>query len=232
MQPLKSLTFIRIGHVSSHKYKPNKKLLQSIKTLVKHINKDLQQHNIKTDIVTYYNNNKLFIDFDDEELIDNWVRNNRDLYNEFIESTRLTRFNKDSFHAPPQLRGLYAFPQYRLEPFLTHWDKSKFDIKVFNIDTDDEQCRMRAKNYTIIKYNKPTLWCHFIKEATKLNVALSVKNSWVLVKSKDYLKVLALYEKNRLKSNREDMNGQCTYIIKNPYMFGSKDELEVFLVGV
>jgi len=226
MQSLKSLTFIRIGPVSSHKYKPHKKVLQSTKTFNSNIRRLLDEAGICLTLDDYMSDD---LDPIQDDLLQQWVDNNKELYNKYKDLNR--GFTPNSFHSPPQLRGLYAFPQYRLEPFLTHWDKSKFDIKYINRGTDDETCRMRAKRYSIIKYNKPTLWCHHIEQANRLGVAVTTKNSWVLVNSKDYLKVLAEYEKDRLKEHREDMSSHYK-CIKNPYMFGNNDELEVFLIGI
>lgn len=253
MQPLKSLTFVRIGDANSHKYVVNKKLLRAFKTLCRNIDKCLKEfdcdYNIldwKNDVydkdwsyikgIEYYKGqvaSKELIDYKElqEAHIGVWTRRNKDLYKSFDKFYRSCNFNAQSYHSPPQKRGLYAFPQYRLETFLTHWDDSKFDIKHCNVGKDNESYRRRAKKYITIKYNKLTLWCHFIDEAKELRVDIRVSKYWVLVNSSDYLKILALWEKKRLKQLRNDM-GKFTVNIKHCYKYISKDDLEVFLVGV
>lgn len=256
MQPLKSLTFVRVGNANSHKYIPSKKLLKAFKTICKNINKSLKEFEPDCDYnivdwsngvydkywsykkeVEYYKGEiapQELIDYKDlqEAFIGCWTRRNKDLYSKFNKLKRYCKFRADSYHSPPQKRGLYAFPQYRIETFLTHWDASKFDIKHCNVGKENESWRMRAKNYTIINYNKPTLWCHFVEEAKELKVDIKINNYWVLINSTDYLKVLSLWEKRRLRQTRKEMEGTKHRLIYNPYQFGSKDDLEVFLVGV
>lgn len=221
MQPLKTLTFIRIGSANSHKYKLNKKQLRSYKTICKKINKLWTINNIEYNLEDWANNiynndwiykkDKVFfkgklapqelIDYKNaqEDLINQWCNENKELFETFNKLRKYVIVKENKFHSPPQTRGLYAFPQHRLETFLTHWDESKLDIKVKNIGKINEYERVRVKNFTTIHFNKLFLWCHFIKEAQTLKVDIKIKNSWVLINSKDYLKVLALWEKNQLK---------------------------------
>ena len=253
MQPLKSLTFVRIGSANSHKYTVNKKQLKALKTVCNKINSSWKENLIEYNVIDwnsdkydkhwsykkgieYYKGNiasLLLIDYRDkqEALIDEWRDNNKELLEAFNKYKRYCKFKGESYHSPPQVRGLYAFPQYRLETFLTHWDSSKFDIKHCNAGKSNESYRMRAKNYTVIKYNKPTIWCHFIEEAKELKVDIRVSKEWVLVSSCDYLKVLQLWEKKTLKSLRNEF-GIKYGLIKHCYKYGNKDDLEVFLVGV
>jgi uncharacterized protein YbaA (DUF1428 family) len=251
MQPLKSLTFVRIGSANSHKYTVNKKQLRAFRTVCNKINTSWKEFGIEYDVISwnddvydkhwsckkkiqYYKGSiapQHLIDYRNkqEALIDDWKNNNEELLEAFNKYRRYIGFSKTSHHSPPQTRGLYAFPQYRLEPFLTHWDSNKFTIKT---KKDGTLYRMKAKKYIIINYNKPTLWCHFIDEAKQLKVDIKVNKDWVLINSCDYLKVLELWEKKRLREKRIDMGGVKHRLIYNPYQFGSKDDLEVFLVGV
>lgn len=250
MQPLRSLTFIRIGSANSHKYVPNKKQLRAFRNICNKINTTWKELGIEYNIVEWKNNvydkgwsYKKGIEYykgkiasqdlikyknDQEDLIDNWIENNKELFDSFIRYRKYTSFSKTSDHSPPQSRGLYAFPQHRLETFLTHWDEAKFNIK---IKKDGTSCRMRAKKFITIKYNKPTLWCHFIEEAKQLKVDIKINKYWVLINSCDYLNVLTLWEKNRTKQIRKEM-GKNRIVVKHCYPYSSKDDLEVFLVGV
>jgi hypothetical protein len=254
MQPLKSLTFVRIGSANSHKYIVSKKLLKAFKTVCNKINFSWKEFGIEYNVVdwnddTYdkhwsykksveYYKGKVapqhLIEYKDkqEALIDDWKECNKDLLEAFNRYRRYVGFKGDSYHSPPQTRGLYAFPQYRLETFLTHWDTDKVTIKHCNVGKENESYRVRVKNYATINYNKPTLWCHFIDEAKELKVDIKVNKYWVLINSCDYLKVLALWERRRLTQQRVSMQGNKYGCIYNPYQFGSKDDLEVFLVGV
>ena len=254
MQPLKCLVFVRIGSANSHKYRVNKKQLRAFRTVCNKISCSWIKVGIEYNLldwadhkydnewsfkagIQYYKNKVACIqqiDYKDkqEELIDCWIDNNEELLNVFDKLKKYSKFNKDSFHSPPQIRGLYAFPQYRLETFLTHWDDSKFDIKHCKVGTEDESYRKRAKKFVTIKYNKPTLWCHFIKEAKQLKVDIKFRNSWVLINSYDYLKVLALWELNRVKELRNNCYYKDNSPIKHCYQLSSKDDLEVFLIGV
>lgn len=254
MQPLKSLTFVRIGNANSHKYTVNKKLLRAFRTICNKINTSWKEFGIEYDVISWKNDvydkywsykkgieyykgiiaPQHLIDYRDnqEALIDDWKDNNKDLLEAFNKSKRYVGFSKDSYHSPPQTRGLYAFPQYRLETFLTHWDSNKVSIKHCNVGKPNESYRTRVNNYVTINYNKPTLWCHFIDEAKELKVDIKTNKHWVLINSCDYLKVLKLWEKKRLTKQRIQMGGTKHRLIYNPYQFGSKDALEVFLVGV
>lgn len=251
MQPLKSLTFVRIGQANSHKYTPNKKLLRAFKTTIKNINNSWKDCGIDNNIldwkddkywsyskdIEYYKGKvagQELLDYRDnqEDLLDEWCKYNRELMDSFNRLKHQSKASKfDSYHSPPQTRGLFAFPQYRLETFLTHWDETKIDVKHCNIGKPNESFRMRVKNFALINYNKPTIWCHFIEEAKELKVDIKVNNSWVLVNSCNYIKVLELWEKNRLKEHRNEF-GIKYGLIKHCYKYGSKDDLEVFLVGV
>jgi hypothetical protein len=253
MQPLKSLTFVRIGSANSHKYTINKKQLRAFRNLCKNIDQQLKDfgcdynildwsHNVYEEDwsyskgVEYYKGkvaSKELIDYKElqEAYIGLWTRNNKELFDSFNKLKTYVRFNKDSYHSPPQKRGLYAFPQYRLETFLTHWDSNKVTIKHCNVGKPNESYRMRVKKYVTIKYNKPTLWCHFIDEAKELKVDIRVNKYWVLINSCDYLKVLALWERKRTKQIRKEM-GKNNILVKHCYPYSSKDDLEVFLVGV
>lgn len=253
MQPLNSLTFVRFGNANSHKYNINKKQLRSLRNLAKKIDKEWKLLGIDWNVLDWNNNlydnhwsyskgveyykgkvaSVEMIAYKDnqEQLIDEWQENNKEIVERFKKLFNYCRFRKDSYHYPPQKRGLYAFPQYRIEPFLSHWDETKFHIKHCKVGTENESFRRRAKNYITIDYKKPTLWCHFIEEAQELGVAIKVSRYWVLVKSSDYLKVLRLWENKRLKQHRNDY-GRFGVIVKHCYRFGSKDDLEVFLVGV
>ena len=188
MQPLKSLTFVRIGNANSHKYTVNKKLLKAFKTICNKINNSWKEFGIE-----YYKGiiaPQHLIDYRDNQkaLIDAWKDNNEDLLEAFKRYRRYCSFSSNSYHSPPESRGLYAFPQYRLETFLTHWDDNKFNIKHCNVGKENESYRRRAKKYITINYNKPTLWCHFIDEAKELNVVIKTNKCWVLINSCDYLK--------------------------------------------
>jgi hypothetical protein len=233
MQPLKSLTFVRVGSANSHKYKVSKKNLRSLNSTIKAINHSWFCLGITTNFIDWHENvNCLDITQQQEDLIDHWRDLNREIYIKFLQQYRYCKFNKDSFHSPPQVRGLYAFPQYRLEPFLTHWDNTKLTVKHYKPNTDKESYVLRVKKYITIKYyNKPSLWCHFIHEAVELKVDIRTNKSWVLINSCDYLKVLALHEKNRLKEHRIEFENRLGNI-KHCYQYGSKDEFEVFLVGI
>lgn len=206
MYPLKKLVFARYAHnCNSHKYRPTKKQLRELKTLTNRINSSWSVLNINTDIYSWIEDKQFY---KDEDLIDAWIEDNKDIYSRWQYLHRITSFRTDSYHAPPQLRGLYAFPLHRMEPFLINWNNpTKY----------------------IINYNKPYLWCHFVKEAQTLNVAVDVVREWVLVASSDYLKVLAAYEKSKLKEIREWV-GLRHGLIRNPYALGSRDEMEVFLL--
>lgn len=251
MQPLKSLTFVRIGNANSHKYTVNKKQLRAFKTVCNKINTSWKEFGIDYDVISWisdvydkhwsykkdveYYKGKVapqhLIDYKDnqEALIDDWKEYNKDLLETFNKYRRYVGFNKDGYHSPPQTRGLYAFPQYRLETFLTHWDTNKLIVRY---DKNGQELKARVKNYITINYNKPTLWCHFIDEAKELKVDIRTNKHWVLINSCDYLKVLILWEKRRLTQHRIQMEGTKHRLIYNPYQFGSKDDLEVFLVGV
>ena len=251
MQPLKSLTFVRIGDANSHKYTVNKKQLRAFKTIYNKINISWKEFGIEYDVVDWYNDvyeehwsykkgveyykgkvaPQHLIDYRDnqEALIDAWKDNNEELLEAFKRYRRYVGFSNNSYHSPPQTRGLYAFPQYRLETFLTHWDSNKLIVRH---NKDGQQLKVRAKKYITINYNKPTLWCHFIEEAKELNVVIKTNKCWVLINSCDYLKVLSLWEKKRLREQRIQMEGTKHRLIYNPYQFISKDDLEVFLIGV
>jgi hypothetical protein len=232
MQPLKSLTFVRVGSANSHKYKASKKNLRSLNTTIESINHSWFCLGITTNFLHWYEDcGYLDITEQQEDLIDEWRDLNNDIYIKFAQQYRYCKFNKDSFHSPPQLRGLYAFPQYRLDTFLTHWDSTKLNVKHYKPNTNKESYVIRIKNYATIKYNKPTLWCHFIDEAIQLKVDIRTNKSWVLINSYDYLKVLALHEKNRVKEHRIQFKKKLGNI-KHCYQYGNKDEFKVFLVGI
>jgi uncharacterized protein YbaA (DUF1428 family) len=253
MQPLKSLTFVRIGSANSHKYTVNKKQLRAFRTVCNKINTSWKEFGIEYDVISwnddvydehwsyaegvqYYKDNiapQHLVQYKDkqETLIDDWKEANKDLYDTFYKAKTYIGFSKDSYHSPPQTRGLYAFPQYRLETFLTHWDSNKVTIKHCNVGKENESYRTRVKKYVTIKYNKPTLWCHLIDEAKELKVDIKVNKYWVLINSCDYLKVLALWERRRVKQHRNEISNKFGFI-KHCYQYGSKDDLEVFLVGV
>ena len=72
----------------------------------------------------------------------------------------------------------------------------------------------------------------FYRGAKELNVVIKTNKCCVLINSCDYLKVLSLWEKKRLREQRIQMEGTKHRLIYNPYQFISKDDLEVFLVGV
>lgn len=254
MQPLKSLTFVRIGDANSHKYTINKKQLRAFRTVCNKINASWKEFGIEYDVISwnddvydkhwsykkgieYYKSiiaPQHLVQYKDnqEALIDDWKESNKELYETFNRYRIYCGYNGISYHSPPESRGLYAFPQYRLETFLTHWDDNKFNIKHCNVGKENESYRIRAKKYITINYNKPTLWCHFIDEAKELNVVIKTNKCWVLINSCDYLKVLQLWEKRRLREQRIQMEGTKHRLIYNPYQFISKDDLEVFLVGV
>jgi hypothetical protein len=252
MQPLKCLKFVRIGGgANSHKYVVNKKQQRAFKTICNNINASWKEFGIDYNIIdwiddvydkhwsykkgiSYYKGKvalQHLVDYKDkqEALIDDWKDTNKELYETFYKLRRYVGFNKDSYHSPPENRGLYAFPQYRLETFLTHWDTNKLIVRY---DKNGQELKARVKKYITINYNKPTLWCHFIDEAKELKVDIRVNKYWVLINSCDYLKVLQLWEKRRLTQQRKDMEGTKHGLIYNPYQFGSKDDLEVFLIGV
>jgi hypothetical protein len=165
MRPLKSLTFVRIGNANSHKYKVNKKQLRAFKTVAYKINKSWQEFDIKYNVIdwnngiydkhwsnTYYKGRiadpYLIKDKREQEsLIQQWLNIDNEqensLYKLFKKLNQYCSFNKDSYHSPPQERGLYAFPQYRVEPFLIYWDDSKFVIKQHK----DGESKVRAKKF-------------------------------------------------------------------------------------
>lgn len=250
MQLLKSLTFVRIGSANSHKYTINKKQLRAFRNLCKKIDQQLKDfecnynildwtHNVYEEDwsyskgVEYYKGkvaSKELINYKElqEAYIGVWTRSNKELFDSFNKLKTYVRFSKDSYHSPPQTRGLYAFPQYRLETFLTHWDANKLIVRH---NKNGQELKPRVKKYITIKYNKPTLWCHFIDEAKQLKVDIRVNKYWVLINSCDYLKVLSLWEKRRLREHRNSISNKFG-LIKHCYQYGSKDDLEVFLVGV
>jgi hypothetical protein len=216
MKPLSFLTFVRIGSASSHKYKPQKKLIREYKTLVARINTQLDLN-----IVEYLDSDSSLTPTEMER-IDAWRREEEDTYKRVYYLNNLIDFSAESFHSPPQLRGIFAFPQNRIERFLCYWDSlnpNKFIHK-------DKWSNAKPKRYCTIHYKKPYLWCHHIHEAQTLGKAVLIKEEWVKVKSEDYLSILALYEKNKLKIQRKEMRS----LIKHCHVYGMKDEFEVFLI--
>jgi hypothetical protein len=98
---------------------------------------------------------------------------------------KLVKGKEPTFHYPPPKRdGLYAFVDGYTDTFLWAWNKQH--VKDFEVHG------YRKFSYT------GDVWCHFVQEAIKANVAIEVKGSWVKVSYKDFVKLFA-------KVKHEDM---------------------------
>jgi hypothetical protein len=145
-----------------------------------------------------------------------------------------------TFHYPPPKRdGLYAFIEGYTDPFLWAWNKQ------------------HVKDFEVHGYRRFTytghVWCHFVTEAIKFNVALEVRGSWVKVSYKDFVKLFAKVKHADMTcffndgirdakargctTSPEELKERTSYCVanlKDPYKRGlggymSIDHLEVFI---
>jgi len=139
----------------------------------------------------------------------------------------------ESFHKPPENKGIYAFIWPYVETFLAAWNKD-YQVKTGKTDEYGEVTKMAP----IKKFqHHGTIWTHFVDEAKEQGVAQEVKGSWVKIDTKDLPEILAKIVSKDIKSLKKDTFGSPSKeTISDPYKRGkggfmSKDHLEVFIPG-
>jgi len=143
----------------------------------------------------------------------------------------INKDSPDSFHYPPENKGIYAFIWPYIEPFLFAWkikyggDSDNWKEK-YNKFRRDEMRKFQYDGY---------LWTHFTDVSPKY--IRRRKDNWAEIHSSDLEKVLRL-SKHRdmidVYKHFKENYGTKHKDIKDPYKVGlkgnhSKDHLEVFI---
>ena len=138
---------------------------------------------------------------------------------------KMTEFKTEkgsSYHAPPEKKGLFAFPEGRIEMFLVAWKYSEMVDKSVGEDVDGEvrerkYKELMRKDRKVFEYDG-YIWHHFTEDSR----SKYVRGSWALDAMVDYKRIL---KKNYpiLRLYRWDKNGPLTHI------WYSKDHFEVFI---
>ena len=141
----------------------------------------------------------------------------------------------NSFHKPPENKGIYAFIWPYVEPFLAAWSDEYYK----KTGTKDEFGDDNKKMIPIKKFqHHGKIWTHMTDSVESLGLSGEKKGNWVKVDTKDLPEILAKQMAIDNKSLKKDdfFGGNSKETISDPYKRGkggmmSRDHLEVFIPG-
>ena len=83
----------------------------------------------------------------------------------------------NGYHSPPVAKGLYAFPEHKVEIYLVAWKYDKAEEAALN--------NLMRKDRKVFTYCGP-IWHHFVKDSKSNHI----QGAWALDAMSDYKKIL------------------------------------------